>query len=226
MSEDWLDLGAGASSSDQAVAPPGEVGASAHGSGHLGNPGVPAPLQPVIDPRAYKIARLKRKLSLPMREYAYALVASRGNIREAEAAMKAAGVDLSASRFAQWRQNCYLQELVSLMQERAVEAAGITATKVLMQADAIADYGAEMIDKRDKYGNRIVENDTGAPVKVMRDPDLALKAVELLGKKFKMWGNDDDRRVVVNIVDLTGQERARVEPLIVEGEAEDVSTSP
>ncbi len=178
---------------------------------------VPALPAPVLNVTRAHIAALKRKLPLSHRVYAACLLEARLNNREAERLMKSRGYPQSAATLGQWRRKPFVRQLVDLMSEEFVDTVGSSATKVLMSVDAIAEYGGEEIALRDKYGVTI-NDENGMPIKAKRDPHLALKANELMGKKHRVWGDDDSKRVVVNIVDLTGERRARVDPIEVEAE--------
>jgi len=197
VSDDWLDLPVAVSN---------------------GKPLMP-PVPVKLNPRRMRINELKRILTIAQRQYATCLITARLNTREATRAFHAMGYTQKPGAISAWRAKPYFKELVELMSEEMLDVAGITPTKVLLGMDALAEYGTEVVVKRSKYGEALIDAD-GNPLTEMRDPHLALKAGELLGKKHKLWGNDDDKnRVVVNIVDLTGTVRARVEPI----EAEDAA---
>lgn len=175
---------------------------------------------PVLNPARAQIAALKRKLPLSHRVYAACLLEARLNNREAERLMKARGYTQTPAVLGQWRRKPYMRQLIEMMGDEFVDTVGSSATKVLMQVDSIAEYGGEEITLRDKYGAAIRDED-GVPIKAKRDPHLALKANELIGKKHRLWGDDDTKRVVVNIVDLTGERRVRVDPIEAQAEIED-----
>jgi hypothetical protein len=183
-----------------------------------GLPDLPSALQPevrtaALNPRRLAIVKARKRLSIAERRYAHCLIEGRGNLREAEKRFRELGYDQSASTLSRWRGKPYFRHYVDLVNEEALAAAGVTAEKVLLTTDALSDYGSETIVKRNKYG-QVVADENGEPLREMRDPHLALKANEFLGRHFRLWGDDDrDRRVVVNIVDLTGSRRVRTEPL-------------
>lgn len=188
-------------------------------------PAPPAPA-PVLDPRRAQAARLKRLLTLEQRRYARHLLAARGNLREAERLYKADGGQRGAATLAKWRTQPTFRQVMDLQADLALEAAGVRATKVLAAVDALADYGAETVTRRNKYGQAL-KDEAGQEITAMRDPDLAMKANEFLGRHFKLWGDGDNRKSVVLIVDLTGTQQARQDPRdVIEGEVEDVTPGP
>lgn len=182
--------------------------------------GVPAPASGAGALRRGQIAQVKRQLTLAQRKYAACLAESRGNTREADRRFARLGFPHKAGTLGQWRGKPYFRRLVELLTEEALDSAGVTPAKTLLTMDGLAEYGAETVIRRNKYGQAVTDED-GVPVTEMRDPHLALKATEFMGRHFKLWGDGDDKRVVVNIVDLTGASRVREDPL--EGEAEDVT---
>jgi hypothetical protein len=174
---------------------------------------------PPLNPRRALIAKAKKRLTIAQRVYANCLIESRMNFREAAKRFEAAGYKQKASTLASWRTRPYFRQIIELLNEEMVESIGLSPERVLLRMDALAEYGHEVVTKRNKYGVALVD-ETGSELKELRDPHLALKADELLGRKFRQWGNDDpNARVVVNIVDVTGAVRVR-EP--IEGEAETV----
>lgn len=179
------------------------------------------PAVPVaLNPRRTQIARLKKKLSIAERVYANCLLEARMNTRVASKLFAAKGYKHSPASLSRWRAKPYFRDMVELMNEEMVESIGLSPDRVLLRMDALAEYGQEIVEKRNKYGQLLVD-ENGEALREMRDPHLALKADELLGRKFRQWGGDDpNARVVVNIVDLTGATRAR-EP--IDGEAEEVA---
>ena len=49
----------------------------------------------------------------------------------------------------------------------------------------------------------------GGALEALRNPELALKAAELLGKNKRLWGTDEEQtRVTVQIVNLAGDQQA------------------
>lgn len=183
---------------------------------------VPAPPEPPPT-RPLQIAQAKRRLTLAQRQYAACLAESRGNTREAQRRFAALGYTQKAGTLGQWRGKPYFKRLVELLTEEALETSGLTPGKVLLGVDGLAEYGDEMVVRRNKYGQAMTDED-GKPILEKRDPHLTMKANEFLGRHFRLWGDADDRKVVVNIVDLTGAVRVREDPLeALEGEVEDAA---
>lgn len=177
----------------------------------------PPPAVRAVDPRRLQIAKLKRQMPTRHRIYANCLVEARLNTQEANRLFAAQGYNFGPATLANWRRTPNFRKLLELTTEEVVTAAGISAQKTLLQVDAIAEYGGETIVKRNKHGQIVRDEVTGEPIKLMRDPRLALNANELMGKHQRLWNTEDTGRVVLELVDLTGQARIR-KP--IEGEAE------
>lgn len=159
-----------------------------------------------------ELIELKRALPQPQRDYLECLTAAGFHSGNAQTAMVLKGYVHDRSTYTRWRNNPRLQRAIELAEEDALDKASITAAKVLLRVDKVAEYSLDEIPLRDKYGNLVYaaeDVEKKNPLKIVRNPELALKATELLGKNKKLWGNDEDTaRVTVQIVNLAGDQQA------------------
>lgn len=164
-----------------------------------------------LDSKRKELVGIKRELPQPQRDYMECVARAGFHYGNAHREMVARGYLHDKSTYTRWRQKPRLARGLIIAEELAVAAAGVTAGKVLARVDALSEYGMDDFPVRDRDGNILVDKD-GNELRMMRDPALALKANELLGKRHKLWGNDQEQvRVTVQIVDLAGD---NAEPIL------------
>ena len=179
----------------------------------------PAPPAKVKSVKKVELAAWRRQMSLDQRRYLDTLVACRFHAGNAEKLFKSWFIDkhgksVNRATLWRWRQSDKFVKSLDILTENALLVDGPSVSKILLRVDELADYGAEDIEQYDRSGN-LVERD-GKAVTAKRDPTLALKANELLGKHERIWGDDTAARVTVNIVDLTGEPPGE-EDTVIEG---------
>lgn len=190
----------------------------------------PEPTQPrgdyiprgeTLDGKRREFVLLKRRLKPAMRVFLDCLVIAHFNVGDAHALMKKRGYETVKETLYRWRQRPDLKRAIELAEETALDVAGASAAKVLIDMNRLAEYGATEVPLRNRKGEIVkttTEHGAEIPVKVMRSPEIAFKAVELLGKNKKLWGNDQTQQLVtLQLVDLTGSP-AR-EARVIEAEA-------
>lgn len=189
MSEDWLSLGE-ITPTDQTMKPlPGK-----------------SPIAKLNTLRREHL-KLKRKLPLPQRLYLDALIKTNFHYSNAGRIMTSAGYMYDKSTYTRWRQRNDLSKAIEVTKEYISASLGLNGDSTLAVAKQLADHGLDEVPILDRSGNPLIDPRTNEPFTQMRDPLLALKATELLGKNQKLWGNDQQStRVTVNIVDLSGRE--------------------
>lgn len=195
---DWLDLPA-----------PGAVPAwhykNTGGKGR--KPYVPVKHDGSAAKRRAELLALRRDLPLPQREYLDALTESGFHTGNAHRRMVLKGFLYEKKALNRWRSRPRLKRAIELAEEDAMEKAGLKGARVLSRVNLLAEYGLDEIPLRDKHGEVVTDPATGEPVRMMRNPELALKANELLGKNQKLWGSDQEQtRVTVQIVNLAGDQ--------------------
>lgn len=164
--------------------------------------------------------QLKRKLSKPHRDYLNALIQTHFHFPNAHRVMYGMGYDYDRSTLTRWRQRGDLGRAIKVAQEYVESTMGLTDRNILIQAQRLAEHGLDVIPVLNRNGEPVIDPTTNKPVERMRDPSLALKATELLGKNKKLWGDDEAKaRVVVELVTLTGED---ARPTPIDGEFSEV----
>ena len=154
------------------------------------------------DPARQELAELRRGLGLCERDYLDALVSTRFHVTNANRVYRSLGYTDNSGILATWRRKPAFKRALELSHAWLTQTIG---AKVLLQVDALAEHGMEHTEIFDRSGNVVVD-ENGEPRLEMRDPYLALKANELLGKHVNMWGDDGKgARVVVELINLTGE---------------------
>lgn len=156
-----------------------------------------------------KFVEARRKLTLPQRAFLEQMIRNNFHLHNAWKATVADGYHTTREMAHKWKhKNKVMCVCLELAETHYLQFGGISAQKVLKRLDALAEHGDDMIEVRDRWGNIVLDANM-QPVMMKRDPHLALKANELLGKNQRLWGDEDrSARVVVNIVDLTGRNEA------------------
>jgi hypothetical protein len=172
-----------------------------------------------------ELLALKRELGIPMRTYLQCLIECGFHYTNAHKAFTLKGYLVDKSTLTRWRQRPRMERAIEIAESQALEMAGVSAAKVLMNVERLSQHSLEDIPLRDRNGEIIMEPDPEKPgdmrpATLMRSPEMALKANELLGKNKKLWGNDQQStRVVVNLVDLSGRTDLDSAGQVYEGEA-------
>ena len=159
-----------------------------------------------------ELLALTRELPHPQRDYLECMTTAAFHTGNAHRGMLLKGYVHDKSTYTRWRGRPKMARALELAEELALEAAGITASKIIGNVNRISEHGLDEIQLRDETGALVFEVDAAGnkiPVMMMRDPKLALKANELLGKNKRLWSDEDSTRVTVQIVDLSGQMAAR-----------------
>lgn len=158
-----------------------------------------------------RLAKVLRPLKPRMRIALRALSESFVQIPAAARMLKAVGHPIHERTLRQWMLLPEFRtalETVSELNGHVMDS--IAPVTILGRTNQIAEHGREMVDVVDKDGAPTGE-------KRMRNADVALSALDKLGKNQKLWGNDQaSTRVVLDFVNLTGRKEEEAD--IIEGE--------
>lgn len=170
-----------------------------------------------------ELADLRRRFSLVQRAYIDAMVQSRFNRSNAGKLLAAAGLNVSPATRQRWNRRADFRRALQLAEELLLTELNINPGRVLLRNEQLVEHAMEEIAVRLRDGSVLTDPVTQEPVTTMRDPELALKANSKLGEHFRLWGDDDrSTRVVVNVVDLTGQTKLEDQGEVIDGTAERV----
>ena len=207
MSDDWLDT-------ETPVHTDRMAAVRAQRTGPTREKYIPAKHDNSTASKRKELLTLKREMTFPHRDYVECMTQSGFHISNANTAMLLKGYAHDRSSYTRWRAKPRMRRALELAEELALEDASITAGKIIGRVNKLSEHSLDEIPIRDRNGNLLHDED-GVPLRMMRNPELALKANELLGKHKKLWGNDQDQtRVTVQIVNLSGEQEINAEPLL------------
>jgi hypothetical protein len=172
----------------------------------------PAPKPPAEPGEATSLRKKyllqKRALGLQHRHYLDALVQTNFHLTNAQNIMYGLGYRLDKSTYTRWRQRKDVGEVIETAKRYSESMLGLSGDGVLARVKEIHDYGMDVIQLRGRDGKLLTTPEGGA-LEALRNPELALKAAELLGKNKRLWGTDEEQtRVTVQIVNLAGDQQA------------------
>ena len=199
MSGDWLSLDEPSNVPDW------------HFSKHPRKP-KPVPKPPVEPGEATSLRKKyllqKKALGLQHRHYLDALVQTNFHLTNAQQIMQGLGYRLDKSTYTRWRQRKDVGNAIETAKQYSESMLGLSGDGVLSRVKEIHDYGMDKIQLRGRDGELLTTPEGGA-LEELRNPELALKAAELLGKNKRLWGTDEEQtRVTVQIVNLAGDQQA------------------
>jgi hypothetical protein len=152
--------------------------------------------------------QLKKALGLQHRHYLDALMQTNFHLTNAQQIMYGLGYRLDKSTYTRWRQRKDMAAAIETAKRYSEAVLGLSGDGVLVRVKELHDYGMDRIKLRGRNGE-LLTDEKGDALEALRDPELALKAAELLGKNKKLWGTDEEQaRVTVQIVNLAGDQQA------------------
>lgn len=165
---------------------------------------LPAPNNGSPQSMRTELAMLKRQMTPLQRQYVSAYIECGFSPRKAIERMRKAGFSPTRTSQYRWRQTPVVRRAMEVAEEMALIESNVSATRVLRRVNDIAEQAAETMPLT--YKGEIVPDVNGEVIPVIKDAAAALKANELLGKRLRLWGDDETAgRVVVQVVNLTGK---------------------
>lgn len=169
-----------------------------------------------------QVAVARKKLGWKRRIFLQYLAENHWHTGNAYKAMIAERGDKFVKRntVSKWAARVDFYELVQMLRSFDIKRREATDNdRILNDHRVIADYGMDIVE--------VTNEKTGKVTQKLRNPAVALQALDKLGKNKKLWGTEEQvTRVVVDLVDLTGPAKhieKDVTP-VIEGELVDGDT--